>query len=242
MKHQLKSSLRLLTRQLRVRISAGPCKGRLWSLTTRSRFLRGNYEPDLACFIEAALKPQDIFWDVGAHFGYYTLLAARAISLGHCFAFEPSQRNLWYLRHHLQWNGVANASVQPIAVASEDGDRPFGSGGTGSGRLGGGSQTVSARCVDSLIASGDCKAPTFLKVDVEGAEAEVLDGAGHLLQGRTATLCIATHSPALYERCLETLERHGYAPHAYRKPGLIIAVSSGRSIPDSTLALITRQA
>jgi FkbM family methyltransferase len=242
MKHQLKSVLRLMTRQLRVRIAAGSCSGMRWSLTTRARFLRGDYEPDLACFIEATLRPQDIFWDVGAHFGYYTLLASRAVSLGHCFAFEPSARNLWYLRHHLQWNGITNAIVQPVAVAAADGERPFGSAGTGSGRLEGGAQRVAARSVDSLILSGDCKAPTFLKIDVEGAEAEVLEGAGHLLEGRTATLCIATHSPALYERCIGTLRRHGYAPHTYRKPGLIIAAGAGRDIPASTIALITRQA
>lgn len=239
MKNTLKTTLRLLTRQLRVRIASGPCRGLRWSLTTRSRFLRGSYEPGLANFIKAALRPPDVFWDVGAHFGYYTLLASRAASSGHCYAFEPSPGNLWYLRHHLQWNGIANAVVQPIAVAGEDGERQFGSTGTGSGRLEGGNQTVHTRSIDSLVQSGACKAPTFLKIDVEGAEAEVLAGARGLLKTGIATFCIATHSGELHARCLQALTEHNYSPHDFRDPGLIIAVGSGRQVPASTLALVS---
>jgi FkbM family methyltransferase len=238
MKNQLKGIVRVLTRHLRVPIRAGPCRGLLWSLTTRSRFIRGAYEPALVNFIQAALKPDDAFWDMGAHFGYYTLLASRTVSSGHCQAFEPNPQNLWYLRHHLQWNRISNATVHPIALAGKDGTCQFDCSGTGSGTLGSGTLTVQTRSIDSLVQSRTCPPPTFLKMDVEASETEVLNGAGNVIKEHRPTLCLATHGGDTHTECRRILTGHGYALHDLPDQSLLIAAGAGRVFSNSLLAAL----
>ena len=77
---KLRSWARWPVRGLRVPIQSGPCRGMWWSLATRTRFLRGVYEPEQAELTSRLLGSGDVFWDIGAHFGYYTLLASRAVA------------------------------------------------------------------------------------------------------------------------------------------------------------------
>ena len=235
-KDSARSCIRLLTRHVRFRIRAGPCRGFWWSVPTRLRFLSGSYEPAFARFVAQVLKPVDVVWDVGAHFGYYTLLAARAAAAGRCYAFEPASRNLWYLNHHVSWNHLANATVRAVAIAGADGSRQFGTLGTGSGSLDSGHQTVQARSVDSLVRSGECRAPTFLKMDAEGAEAEILNGAMQALAVQHPTLCIATHGVAVHARCQQAIAEGNYRMHSSPRLGLLIAVGAGHSISEPAVA------
>lgn len=227
----LKCFVRRLSRRFRMRIRSGPCEAMWWSIPTRTRFLRGTYEAQFAHFISAALKPNDVFWDVGAHFGYYTLLVSRRLTTGKCLSFEPDPDNRWYLRHHISWNELANVTVFPWAVASTDATRSFGGGGTGAGKLDGGNLQVQTRSIDSLVESGTCPAPTFMKIDTEGAEVEVL--SGKVLEGRSTVLCIATHGQELHAECKRRTEAMGYDVHDFPADSLVIAVPPGRIIAES---------
>ncbi|MBI5774601.1 MAG: FkbM family methyltransferase [Verrucomicrobia bacterium] len=233
----MKPLLRQLTRRLRVRIRSGPCQGMWWSLPTRSRFLRGVYEARLAGFVAAALRLDDTFWDVGAHFGYYSLLASRTLSAGRCIAFEPDANNRWYLEHHVQWNKLSNVTTLPFALAAADATRPFGGSGTGGARLNGGSLQVPTRTIDSLVQSGTCPAPTFMKIDTEGAEAEVV--GGQVFAGRIGVVCIATHGLELHAECKQKATAAGYDVHDSLADGLIVATAPGRSIPESAWKLLS---
>ncbi len=227
----LKSLVRKVTRGIRVPISAGPCQGQLWSLPTRKRFLNGAYEARLARFVAAALRTDDIFWDVGAHFGYYTLLASRLLTEGRCVAFEPNPDNRWYLEHHLLWNRLTNVTVLPFAIAAGDATRGFGGSGTGDGKLDGGELQVQVRSIDSLVASGACPAPMFMKIDTEGAELEVLTGT--VFARGIDVLCIATHSPELHAECKRTTAAAGYCVRDFPQDGLVVASRAERVIADS---------
>ncbi len=207
MKRLLKSCVRQLARHIRIPIRAGPCQGFLWSVPTRIRFLRGDYELRFAEFVAATLGPEDIFWDVGAHFGYYSLLASRIVTRGECFSFEPDAGNRWYLEHHVRWNRIKNISIIPCAIASVSGPRSFGGNGTGSGHLDGVGQTVQARTVDELIESRACRPPSFMKIDVEGAETEVLKSRFVNLAG---VICVATHGARFHSECGELLAGYGF--------------------------------
>jgi FkbM family methyltransferase len=235
-----KDALRFLTRNLRMRIRRGPCQGLLWSLPTRIKFLRGDYEGRLAEFVAAALRKDDVFWDVGAHFGYYSLLASRAAADGQCHAFEPSERNLWYLRHHVQWNRLENVTVHPFALCAHDGTADFGSGrGTGSGRvklegMPHGGCPVLVRSIDSLVVGQQCAAPTFLKIDVQGAEAEVLRGGKATLAGRVGVVCVATHNrhvAGVHDQCRAILVDLGYEVRSFPRQQYLVATSPNRPIP-----------
>jgi FkbM family methyltransferase len=222
----------MLFRKLRVRIHAGPAKGFWWSVPTRSRFLRGSYELRLASFVSESLAPGDVFWDIGAHFGYYTLIAARALRSGKVFSSEPSTENLWLLRKHIEWNSLNNVTVLPFAIGATDGRSTFGGQGTGSGHLGGEGTDVLVRSIDSLIASGECESPSFIKLDVEGAEAKILRGSRQLLARRCTTLVIATHGQTIHDECLQILRDVPCSTYHKKEESLIIALSESENRGD----------
>lgn len=207
-------TLRTLFRHVRIRIAAGPNAGLLWSVATRSTFLRGAYESPRCELIAELIREGETVWDVGAHFGYVTLLAAqRCGSAGEVVAFEPSARNRWYLESHLRWNGVGNARVLPYALSKEDGESRFEARGSGTGHLGTRGEIVPTRSIDSLVASGECRAPSLVKADIEGAELDMLSGGERTLRNRDAVLLVATHSDELHRACTGLLVEYGYQVH-----------------------------
>lgn len=165
------------------------------------------------------VAPDDVFWDIGAHRGYATLLADSIIGeRGEVHAFEPSTDNLWYLRAHLRWNAADRVTVHPTAVADVDGTADFGGEGSSvSHRLGGGSDTVRVRNVTGLVEDTGLQAPTFLKIDVEGAESRVLDGARGTLESLAEdaerslpAILVSVHSGPQLTACLDVLRALPY--------------------------------
>lgn len=72
--------------------------------------------------VAQSIQPGDVVFDVGAHVGYYTLLAAiHTGPKGKVYAFEPVPRNLAFLRKHLALNRIGNAEVVEAAVSSAAG-------------------------------------------------------------------------------------------------------------------------
>jgi len=236
MRTTVKKIVRFFFKHGRMRIQSGPCRGLLWSIATRSQFLRGTYEPKFTRFISEILHPDDVFWDVGAHMGYYTMLASKIVQTGHCYAMEPSNENQWYLKHHRLWNKALNVTTFSLALSDADGVSQFGSTyGTGSGRLGGGRSEVVVRTMDSLIEKSECRAPTVVKMDVEGAEMAVLKGANELLNRRMTTFLIATHGNAVHKNCAELLVAHGFSVCESMEKSIIIA--SPKELPKSEAML-----
>jgi FkbM family methyltransferase len=227
-----KSVLRRLARPLRVRIRSGPCAGMWFSLATRTRFLRGSYERKLAEFFRSEIKAGEVFWDAGAHFGYYTLLAARAGARVH--AFEPHAANRAFLEAHVRWNGLAGrVTVHACALGAWDGRVEFGAGrGSGSRTLGTGPRAVEVRSLDSLVAAGECEPPDWLKLDVQGSEENVLAGGEHVLRDASCAVACATHGPGLHERCARRLRALGYAVLSGTARRVILAFGPGRPVPD----------
>ena len=89
--------------------------------------------------------------------------------------------------------------------------------------------------MDSLVRTRTCAAPTFVKMDVQGAEAEILVGAGSVLKEQAPTLCISTHGAELHAQCRQILASYGSSLHDFQAEYLLIAVGTGREIADSML-------
>jgi hypothetical protein len=105
---------------------------------------------------------------------------------------------------------MTNVHVHPFALGDHDGTARFGGNGTSKTfALHAGDELVDIRRARTLIADGECSAPTFVKIDVEGAEAGVLAGALEILPG-DARLLIAVHGPVADEQCARLLERAGF--------------------------------
>ena len=161
--------------------------------------------------IEHLVGPDDCVWDVGAHHGYVTLVAARRVrSPRQVHAFEPSPLNQRMLLRHLQWNDLGGVRAHRLALSDFEGVARFG--GDGSSQtfaLDRGADLVEVSSGAQIISTGLAPAPTFLKVDVEGAEVAVLRGLVDVLPGAVRML-IAMHSRQAVEECRVLLEPRGF--------------------------------
>jgi FkbM family methyltransferase len=146
----------------------------------------GVWEPGETALLLDWLAPGMTFIDVGAHVGYYTLLAARRVSPGGLvLAFEPSPRNYELLLANVWRNALNNVVCFPWAVSDHNGfvDLFLDERNTGDNRLfqddRGPGLRVRAVALDALPS---VRPPIdVVKIDVQGAEEAVIEGMKHLL-------------------------------------------------------------
>jgi len=177
-------------------VATGPARG--LSLLGDARFdapyWAGDVEPDVQGELTRLVRPGEVAWDVGAHIGFYSCLLARLVGpLGRVVAFEPDEEAAGALEAAAHRNGLAHVEVRRAAVWSRGGSLLFRprvdsvEGFHGSVQPDGG-RVVRATTLDAELAVGP--APALVKIDVEGAEKEVLRRAGRLLrEARPAILC-----------------------------------------------------
>jgi len=225
LKHRFKSARKILKWALKgitVTVPRGPLKGKRWHLTTRSRFWQGRYEPHQTRLFVETVKPGEVVYDVGAHVGYYSVLASTLVGAsGHVLAFEPVPANLYYLRRHLQINGCQNVTVIEACVAEAEGVSHFQTRGTGRGHISqDGKLTVRTVSLDELVQAGKIPAPDCIKIDVEGAEYSVLQGARALIARTHPTIFLSLHGEQMRQQCFEFLTAHGYHLDAIGKQQL----------------------
>lgn len=193
----------------------GPLRGAHWiaGSATHGCWL-GSYEAGKQLVFQQAVQPGSVVYDVGANVGFYTLLASRVTGpTGSVYAFEPFPDNINYLRRHLALNNTGNVTVIAAAVSSESGEMNFSPGELNEeGRLSStGSLRVCVVSLDDVVRSGSAKPPTLLKIDVEGAEWDVLRGAEAVLRQYHPLIFLATHNPPVHRACCEFLTSHGYS-------------------------------
>ena len=200
---------------MRLPVWGGPLRGRWWLPESRGKVLRvlaGTYEPEQTRLFGEHVRPGATVLDVGAHVGYYTLLSAvLAGAGGRVWAFEPNPRNCAFLRRHLEINGCGNVEVTEAAVSDAAGRARFDFGpGSGTGHLAGcGAIEVDTVRLDDFVRERGI-APSAVKIDVEGAERRVLDGARETLARHGPVLFLSTHGAEVHRGCVELLRGLGY--------------------------------
>lgn len=210
--------LHLLPDEMVVPVLTGPNRGLRWIVgaSVHGCWI-GSYERLVADEIASILSRCDVFYDVGANVGYYTLLASRQVgSRGRVVAFEPLPRNVQILERHVALNDMANVQVVAAAVLADDGDVPFDPRNSPqqAAVAPDGVLTVPGRSLDSL----DLPPPDVMKVDVEGGEVGVLTGARTILAEHGPVVVLSTHGESLRSRCYELLLDVGYEVHPLGDP------------------------
>lgn len=151
-------------------------------------FLRGEWEPTISSTIRKILRPGDVFVDVGANIGYYSLLASHRVGNGGAvLAFEPLPDNVEQLVRNVRTNAAENIVVLSIALGQETRTVNLYAGAFGN--VGWSSLRPVSACVarvvccplDALLGQELQARIRLVKVDVEGAELGVLMGMGSLL-------------------------------------------------------------
>jgi FkbM family methyltransferase len=175
--------------------------------------VRGVLEQPVAEAFRRHVGPGSVVWDVGANVGYFSLLAARLGATVH--AYEPVPENVRAIRGNVAANGFdERVEVHPVAVAASAGragllvvEDPSWSHLADRGRH---PRTRHELEVDVVTLDGlGLPAPDLVKIDVEGSEVAVLQGARELLARARPVLIVELHETNA-EVC-DLLEGAGYA-------------------------------
>jgi FkbM family methyltransferase len=165
------------------------------------------YEPAETHFVRSLLRRNDIFLDIGANIGWFTLIASTIIDVhGHIYAFEPRGETRLYLEKTVAMNGLSGTvTVYPFALSDSRGegllswsietDNPGGSFLSPEGRVGMEQQRVELLQLDEL----GLGRINFIKLDVEGAEMRVLRGAQRTVSEHRPIL-LSELSPSMLSR------------------------------------------
>ena len=146
------------------------------------------YEAEL---VAQLLANDDVFWDIGANVGYFTLVAATALAgRGQIVAFEPGKNAYARLTENISLNPYNNIKTYPLAVSDREGEAVLHVSGdiadsSASLFAVAGDQAGQEVCrtiaLDQFLAAEGLRAPTLIKLDAEGAELAVLQGAQGLI-------------------------------------------------------------
>jgi FkbM family methyltransferase len=199
--------LRPLLRRGTYRISVGVAHGLALDASMMSLasvqaggVLRGLHEMQVQEALRRCLPEGGTFVDVGAHIGFMSLCAARIVGAGGTVvAIEPVPENSAAVRRNAQLNGFGQIRVIEGAASSCAGEAELITvsdtlwtrlGHVGDHPLAVRRSPVRTVALDDLVDAGEIAVPDVVKIDVEGAELEVLDGMrGLLAQHRTTVLC-----------------------------------------------------
>ncbi len=174
------------------RIESGAGAGLKLHYPQNFDFVTGVSELPVQREISRRLEPGYVFYDIGANVGFFSVIAARFVGPTGCVcAFEPHPCNARAVRENAQLNQLSNVHVFEVAAGSDlrddellttkwDGGNVLASSlVTSEGTL----DRMSVRVValDRFITDNDLRVPDFVKIDVEGAEIEVIQGMSETL-------------------------------------------------------------
>ena len=156
-----------------------------------------------------------VVWDVGAHAGFYTVAFSRLVGTsGAVYAFEPFAENVCHLLRHVHLNSLGNVCVVQVALGASSelvGFRRAPSNSMGSVASDERSYLVPSVTVDDFLARNPGAHPDLLKIDVEGAEADVLMGASEFLRKASPQIVLALHGTHQAQRCTAILTALEYS-------------------------------
>jgi len=164
------------------------------------------YEMQMSSLLKGLLRKGDVFVDVGANEGYYSVLASLASGGGPVFALEPQSRLIPVIEENLRLNGCRNATVSHLALSDHVGKETFhlqASTNTGSSGFfnprsrGTGTEVVSTMRMDDYFAKHRIKQVRLMKVDCEGAEKLVMAGGRETLRSRGIEVLAWEYHPGI---------------------------------------------
>jgi FkbM family methyltransferase len=168
-----------------------------------SGFLLGTHDPGIQKALSVLLKPGMVVYDVGANVGFTAVIAAHCVgSNGRVICFEPQPSCFKLIQHNAAINGYEHVEVRSEALGEENGmatfvvtdDSTFSHLAKGTTQQAKGTNIdVPVRRLDSLLADESLPKPDLIKIDVEGAEQQMLAGGMATLREAKPVLLIELH-------------------------------------------------
>jgi FkbM family methyltransferase len=204
-------------------INVGPAAGLRFEVTLPldKSVWAGLYESRFTNAIAENVKPDDICYDIGGYRGYMSGVMALA-GASKVFVFEPLPANQRAVRRLCELNPELSIQLFSVALGSADGsvllkvmsDPSMGKLANSSFQAGAAPLAeipVAIRQIDSLLHDRVVPPPNVIKIDVEGAELDVLDGAADMLRGSRPAIFLEAHGAELEKACTEKLSQLGYS-------------------------------
>lgn len=208
------------------KIYAGPLKGYLWDMSTDYKYVLGIYEEkfvDILCML--ANKKHSVFYDLGANYGYLSLVFKKVKPNSIVFAFEPFDKCLIIMKNHLTMNKIITKDfyIMEFAVSDSIGTIEF----SNSDNLAANTyikespvfkkhesnQLIRTISLDQFVYQENNLAPDIIKINIEGAEFDALKGAERILTDSKPFLFLSTHDlhkPGVKKECLDYLINKDY--------------------------------
>lgn len=222
-------------------INAGPAKGLRFEITLPKdkAIWAGTFEPEFTGVLQQGVCQGDVCYDIGGYRGFMTGVLALA-GASRIVVCEPLPENVAALRRLAELNPQLPITIEQVAVGKTDGRTVFKIMPDQSmGKLASSEFQTDASSVreidvelvrlDTLIFEQGLPAPNLLKIDVEGAELDVLAGATRTLLEFHPHIYLEAHTASLADNCVSQLEQIGYQ---------VRQLETGSLRPDETRHLI----
>jgi FkbM family methyltransferase len=178
--------------------------------------------------IHRLVKPGAVCFDIGAHIGYYSLLFSAAVGPdGLVFSYEPVPQTFSFLSRNVSKNLARNVAIHQLAIGASEGTVQMACGGElplGWSRVrDSGGMEVRCSTVDAEVSRLKLTRVNFVKVDVEGYEPKVFEGAENTLARFRPSVMFEVNESALRDQGAEAtrisniLASHGYELFVTRK-------------------------
>ena len=170
----------------------------------------GKYEEETTKLFNEILRDGMVVLDIGANIGYFSLIAAARVGeSGKVFSFEPSKESFLLLSKNIKLNGYANVVPVEKAISKNVSKQQFflvndpASNSLfrdASGELSQATVEVETTTIDIFMRQYEINVD-LVKMDVEGAETDVLDGMENTIRNNPNLKIITEFSPRVLERC-----------------------------------------
>ena len=194
-------------------------------------FMDGLYEKQCLNYLKKRLKSGGAFLDVGAHIGNHTI--GLSDKFRHVYAFEPEKQNYRKLVRNIRINSKKNIKAVKCAVSDSEGTKWLNiieNENCGHSLLvnyRGKTEKVKVVTLDSFVKSIKISRINFMKIDVEGAELKVLQGAVKIIKKFHPTIMIELNRPVLQstgnslEELYSLLTSFGYNCYKFYRKNLV---------------------
>ncbi len=173
------------------------CKLKLYPSRTSAvgNYYFGLFEYEPMAFLYHYLDSEDIYFDIGANVGVYSVLAKKAKKI---VSFEPAEDTFQILLENLKVNNVSNANSVCCGVSDKDGSLTFTKNRDAVNRIvdqtesidGIETETINVVSLDSFCKENNLF-PSVIKIDTEGAEESIIKGAETVIQNESLNVIVA---------------------------------------------------
>jgi FkbM family methyltransferase len=193
------------------------------------RYFPKGYEKDNFLFINKHLRPGMTILDIGAHIGLMSIpFSKRTGPEGKVFAFEPTPTTVRVLEKTVKLNGGSNVSIEPYALSHKKGKLTFHISENevdNSNSLVNNKRTdrmenaieVDVSTIDDIVREKGLERIDFIKIDVEGAELQVLKGGDQTISKFRPPMILSIHPDSIKNfgdsqtEIWDYLKQHGYS-------------------------------